>query len=154
MQSRSQQGLNALSNYEWVFIQNKTEAEVAQILQESLLFIFLSKEEGLPLMPLEAMSCGCLVVGYDVPPLTEYIPSPLLFEPGNIVDIARMIETITQAFPQEIEQWETVNKAGLKVALDYSLQREEESVIAAWETILQKHGASSALLSHPAKAVL
>lgn len=138
LQSRSEQGLNVLRDYEWVFIENKTESEVAQIMQESLIFIFLSKEEGFPLMPLEAMACGCLVVAYNVGPLTEYVPSPLLYEPGDILGIASSIETITQSFAQEIGKWETISKTSRDIALQYSLQREAESVIATWSKILHK----------------
>lgn len=138
LQSRAEQGLNTLSDYEWVFIENKTELEVAQILQESLLFIFLSKEEGFPLMPLEAIACGCLVVAYNVAPLTEYLPSEFLYEQGNILEIARSIEAITRAFPEQVGQWETTSKTSLDIALQYSLPREEESVIGAWKEILQK----------------
>ncbi len=108
-------------------------------MQESLIFIFLSKEEGFPLMPLEAMACGCLVVAYDVAPLTEYVPSPFLFEQGDILGIARSIETITQSFPEEIGRWEKIIKTSRDIALQYSLQTEEESVIAAWEEILHKN---------------
>lgn len=137
--SRSDQNMNVMSEYEWVFIENKTEFEVAEIMQESLIFIFLSKEEGFPLMPLEAMACGCLVFAYDTAPLTEYVPELFLFEPGDIIGMARSIETITQSFPQEIGIWETISKTSRDIALQYSLQREEKSVIAAWEEILQEN---------------
>ena len=142
LQSRSEQGLNVLRDYEWIFIENKTEIEVSQIMQESLIFIFLSKEEGFPLMPLEAMACGCLVVAYDIAPLTEYVPPAFLFEPGDILGIAKSIETITQSFPKETETWEKISKTSLDIALEYSLQREEKSVIAAWEKIVQTNSGS------------
>ncbi len=137
LRSRAEQELNALADYEWVFIENKTETEVTQILQESLLFIFLSKEEGFPLMPLEAMACGCLVVAYSVPPLTEYLPAPFLYEPGDILGIAQSVEAITQSFPNQIGPWETVSKTSLETALAYSLPREEKSVTETWKEILQ-----------------
>ena len=138
LQSRSEQGLNVLEEYEWIFIENKTETEVAQIMQESLMFVFLSKEEGLPLMPLEAMACGCLVIAYDVAPLTEYLPSPFLFEPGDLLGISKTIETVTQSFPGNIEKWETISETYQNILLQYSLQKEEESLITVWKTILQK----------------
>jgi glycosyltransferase involved in cell wall biosynthesis len=137
LQSRAEQGLNALRDYEWVFIENKTEKEVAQIMQDSLIFIFLSKEEGFPLMPLEAMACGCLVVAYGVEPMTEYLASPFLFEPSDILSVAGSIETIAQSYGKEVEKWEMISNDNREVALQYSLQREEESVVAAWREILQ-----------------
>ncbi len=137
LQSRAEQKLNVLKEYEWVFIENKTEKEVAQIMQDSLIFIFLSKEEGFPLMPLEAMACGCLVVAYGVEPVTEYLSSPFLFEPGDILSVAGSIEAITQSYGEKME-WETISNNNREVALQYSLQREEESVVAAWKEILQR----------------
>ena len=75
-------------------------------------------------MPLEAMACGCLVVAYDIAPLTEYVPPAFLFEPGDILGIAKSIETITQSFPKETEKWEKISKTSLDIALQYFLQRE------------------------------
>lgn len=137
LQSRAEQELNHLGEYEWVFIENKTEKEVAQIMQDSLIFIFLSKEEGFPLMPLEAMACGCLVIAYDVGPVTEYLSAPFLFKPGDMPSIAESIEMIAQSDAEKMEKWEIISRANRDVAERYSLQREEESVIAAWEAILQ-----------------
>lgn len=136
LQSRAEQGLNNLRGYEWVFIENKTETEVAQILQDALVFIFLSKEEGFPLMPLEAMACGCLVITYGVEPMTEYLSSPFLFEPGDVLNVARSVEAIAQSYGEAVG-WETISKDNREAALQYSLQREEASVIAAWREILQ-----------------
>jgi glycosyltransferase involved in cell wall biosynthesis len=48
----------------WVSIEDKAEAEVAQILGESDVFLSLSRMEGLGLPPLEAMAAGALVVGF------------------------------------------------------------------------------------------
>ncbi len=48
----------------WVPIADKTEAEVAEILAESALFLSMNHREGLGLPPLEAMAAGCLVVGF------------------------------------------------------------------------------------------
>jgi len=147
LQSRTEQGLNNLSDYEWVFIEDKTEVEVAQIMQESLIFIFLSKEEGFPLMPLEAMACGCLVFAYNVAPITEYVHPTFLFNPGDFLEIAKTIEAITQC-PAAIENWEMISEIGRDTALQYSLQLEEESVVKAWAEILQKNSASCSLLEN------
>lgn len=142
LQSRAEQRINVLSDYEWVFIENKTETEVVQIMQESLIFLFLSKEEGFPLMPLEAMSCGCLVFAYDVAPLTEYIPKEFLFEQGDIMGIAKSIETIAEFLEEKIEKWQPICKNSRDIALQYSLEKEEQRVIATWEEILQKNSSA------------
>jgi hypothetical protein len=48
----------------WRQIQNATEAEVAEAMRESDLFLSLSKLEAVGLTPLEAMASGCLCVGF------------------------------------------------------------------------------------------
>ena len=40
------------------------EAQVARLLGESEILLSLSQRESLGLVPLEAMSCGCLVAGF------------------------------------------------------------------------------------------
>jgi glycosyltransferase involved in cell wall biosynthesis len=48
----------------WVCIDKMDEAKVAEILGESAIFLSTSLYEGFGLPPLEAMSCGCIVVGF------------------------------------------------------------------------------------------
>lgn len=48
----------------WVVIDGMSRPQVAQIMAESLVFVSLSKDEGLGLPPLEAMAAGCLVAGF------------------------------------------------------------------------------------------
>jgi hypothetical protein len=49
----------------WIEISNNTEAQVAQILGESALFLSLCRFEALPLSLLEAMASGCVVAGFS-----------------------------------------------------------------------------------------
>lgn len=78
------------------------------------------------------MACGCLVFSYNVALLTEYLPSDFLFEQGDIIGIAKSIERITQFFGDEIEKWEPLSKTSRDIAIQYSVEREEKSVITAW----------------------
>jgi hypothetical protein len=48
----------------WRPIEQAAEAEVAQIMGSSTLFLSLSRLEGLGLTPLEAMASGCVVAGF------------------------------------------------------------------------------------------
>lgn len=153
LQSRAEQGLNNLDEYEWIFIEDKTELEVAQILQESLIFIFLSKEEGFPLMPLEAMACGCLVFAYNTAPITEYVHPTFLFDPGDFLSITETIESITQSFPAAAENWETISEMGRDTALQYSLELEQKSVVKAWQEILHNNSTDCSLHSKQTKQI-
>ena len=137
IQSRAAAGLNPGKSFNWIFLGNKSEHETAEILRESLLFLFFSVAEGLGRMPLEAMASGCLIAAYGYGPLQETIPARFRFEHSNIIEIVKYIETIMASFPDDLAQWNTYVQEGLQAAATFGQQREEESVLAAWEKILK-----------------
>jgi glycosyltransferase involved in cell wall biosynthesis len=106
------------------------------VLAESLIFVFLSVTEGLGRMPLEAMSCGCLVAAWRSGPLKETLPRCVQFEFGCVLEMVRFIERVMDAFPDRLDEWRAVAAAGRDVAASYSVERQEQSVLAAWTDIL------------------
>ncbi len=135
LRSRACQGMNRLLDYDWVLLRGKSEAEVASLLNESLLLVFPSTTEGLGLTPLEAMLSGCLVAAYGVGPPMEYLPLPFQFGPHDLLGMARWIEKLAEHFPDRLDPWQALADAGRAVALQYSLEREEESILTAWSQI-------------------
>ncbi|HJT79021.1 MAG TPA: glycosyltransferase [Gemmataceae bacterium] len=135
LQSRARQGLNRLGGYDWVLLQGKSEAEVAALLNRCRLLLFLSTAEGLGLLPLEAMLSGCLVAAYAVGPPREYLPPQFQHEPHDLLGLARWVEALAEPPPSEVAAWQAVADAGRATALRYGLEREEESVLAAWARI-------------------
>jgi len=53
-----------LAFVEWLDLSNRHEEQVAEGLAGSALFLSLAHREGLGMMALEAMACGCAVVGF------------------------------------------------------------------------------------------
>jgi glycosyltransferase involved in cell wall biosynthesis len=53
-----------LRSVPWQMLEGKSQQEVAGILGQSTIVLALSYMEACPLLPLEAMSSGCIVVGY------------------------------------------------------------------------------------------
>ncbi len=49
---------------EWVYLEDATEAQVAQVLSESAVFLSLARLEAHGMTKLEAMACGCIVAGF------------------------------------------------------------------------------------------
>jgi glycosyltransferase involved in cell wall biosynthesis len=135
LQSRARQGLNRLQDYGWALLRGRSEADVATLFGESLLFIFLSTTEGLALTPLEAMLSGCLVVAHGVGPPTEYLPAGLRLQPHDLLGMALWIEDLADRFPDRLGDLQAVADAGRAAALQYTLEREEESVLSAWARI-------------------
>jgi glycosyltransferase involved in cell wall biosynthesis len=142
LQSRADQGLNSLKEFEWVALKNKTEEDAAATLQESLLFVFLSVEEGLPRTPIEAMACGCLVVGHGSGPLKEVLPFEYQFEYGNIIRVAEFIEHVVAVFVREPCTLGALCAAGHRQAVKYSADQEKKSILNAWEQIFAHQGYS------------
>ena len=70
------------------------EVETAQLLLTAKLFLSFSWREGFGLPPLEALACGCLVVGYHGLAGREYFRPPFAtaVENGDIVGFARSVE--------------------------------------------------------------
>lgn len=137
--SRMDQGLNRLNEYEWVFIRNKPERQVARILRDSLIFVFLSTIEGLPRMVLEAMRCGCIVLGYDHGPLTEVLSPDNSCTPErlSVVSMAGTLEAVAARLADDPEGLRSISNAAYHTACEYSIEREEESVLEFWEDVIQ-----------------
>jgi len=136
--SRSERGHNNLRDYEWVWLSDKPQRELSTILQDSLIFIFLSVEEGLGRAPIEAMACGCLVAGFCSGPPREYLPPEFGFEYGDLIGIARFVEDIAESFPDNIEHLQCLSDVGRNRALAFSRVREEESILDAWKGLLSQ----------------
>jgi hypothetical protein len=134
LRSRALQGLNPLSNWTWTWIENKSEAAVAQHLSEAQLFLSLSLHEGFGLLPLEAMASGCLVVAYGCEPMTEYLPAAMQVPTGDMAAVVRRVEAWAQnPYPQQ-----ALAERGRDVARQYSRDREANSVLAAWAQLLPR----------------
>ena len=105
-------------------------------MSESLIFLSLNYHEGFGMPPIEAMLSGCVVIGYAgqggkeyfLPGFTRQIPD------GEILDFVKRIEEVL-ANPKAEEQ-------GLAAAAwaknQYSLEKEEASIIRAWKLLLRK----------------
>jgi glycosyltransferase involved in cell wall biosynthesis len=134
--ARAQQSGNPLKDFEWTFIKEMTDAEVAALLKRAVLFIFLSGIEGFPLMPLEAMAAGCIVATLDVDPLREYVPEGCRFHPNDLVSMARLIESVAASRASGYAEFkELVSQSGA-IAHQYDLERERKSVLSVWRELL------------------
>ncbi len=136
IQSRASQGLNAGQSFRWVFLGNKSERETAQVLKDSLLFIFLNAAEGLGRMPLEAMACGSIVISCGAGPLAESIPLAGRFQHCEFIEMVQHIEAIMQSFPGGIAKWQHICQEQAIAARRFSPRQQEDGVISAWNQII------------------
>jgi len=138
--ARAFMGHNAFQDFEWVLLEQMTESEVSTCLQESLFLVFLSTTEGLSLTALEAMSCGCIVVGVKSGSLKEIVPSQCLFEVGDLVSIAQFMEGIAAAHPDRLQYVQTLVESGRLIVAKYSQEHYLKSVQQAWSQLSAKLG--------------
>lgn len=138
LMARNATGLNNLQDYELTFLEGFSEQQMVRVLQDSLILIFLGTYEGLPRTVLEAMACGCLVVGYGTGPLKECLPAAYQFEPDDFLSIAQRIESIMRAFPSEIDSLAPLTEKGREIAEAFTLERQKASLISAWNEIMAR----------------
>jgi glycosyltransferase involved in cell wall biosynthesis len=138
--ARASQGLNRMDGYRWEFIQDFSEAKTASVLAESLIFLFLSTMEGFGRMPIEAMMSGCIVCGFNIAPMTEYltINTALLASPGDIIGMVRNVEQAAEWFVEEPGILERLIGDARTTAAAFSPIREEQSVLDAWFKLLEQ----------------
>lgn len=136
--ARARQGLNNLKDYRWLFIDSVSEKEMARIFGKTLIFLFLSLYESCPLMPLEAMLSGALVVAYKGGPYSEYLnnSNSFLIDVSNKLGLIKTIEDIVEKFKSRREELTAISQKAYESARNYSLEREEKSVIDFWREVL------------------
>lgn len=136
--ARASMSLNGGAAWEWLVLSGKSEREVAACLADSPVLLFLSIEEGLPRLPLEAMSCNCLVGAFRCGPLIEVLAADQGFPYGDIDGMLRWLEGVVGAFPENTEKYDDVLAVQKRNASEFTQSRQRASVCAAWTEILAK----------------
>lgn len=88
------EGYNSLKNPIFKLFHPKNDIEIADIYNNSHIFISTSWSEGFGLPPLEAMACGCAVILANSGGVNEYAESEyncLLYEPRKIEQLKEKI---------------------------------------------------------------
>lgn len=132
---------DSLKGWNFIAIENKSEAEVAKIFQESIFFLSFNHREGFGLPPIEAMSSETYVIGYTGQGGKEYFnpnfSSPI--ENGNIIEFVKITEKMINTYdinPDEITR--KTEMAKKFVAENYNSSLEEKTIMNTWNKILQR----------------
>lgn len=137
LSARATIGLNRLQSVTWIPIVDLHERDVVAELQRALLFVFLSVDEGMPRLPLEAMACGCLVCAYNTGPLAATLPREYRFDYGDLISMARYIEEIVEAYPDRLSDYELVTREARRYAERFSCDEQARTVASAWSDIIR-----------------
>jgi len=128
----------ALAGWRVVPVDGMPEPEVAGVLARCAVFLSFGQQEGGPLPPLEAMACGCVVVGYHGRSGREYFREEFSrpVEAGDVVGFAQAAEGVLRAFDADPVGVRVMGERAAAYVRDhYSPEREAMSILAAWEFI-------------------
>lgn len=131
----------ALAGWEVVEIDGLTEPEVADALRASRIFLSLSELEGFGLPPLEALACGCLVVGFDGFAGREFFRPPfaVAVEDGDVVAFARAVEEAIRRCDRDPAAVDAACEAGSRYALGaYSPAVERRDLLDVFAALVRR----------------
>lgn len=132
-----------LREFTLVIIDKMPEQEVARTLQESMIFLSFSNREGCPMPPMEAMACGCVVIGYDGFGGREYFKEEFSYPvpEGDSVRYCQSVEKAIQDYYDDPAAF--INKgrrASEFISREYSEAREEADILEFWDGLAARHG--------------
>jgi hypothetical protein len=129
-----------LHDWEVIAIHGRTEAEVADLLRTTQIFLSFSRLEGFGLPALEALACGCLVVGYHGFGGREFFRRPfaIAIEDGDVVAFARAVEGVISLIDNEPTSMAAAGAGGASFVQDrYSLEGERKDLLDVFVPLLK-----------------
>ena len=129
-----------LDGWEVIAIDRRTEAEAANLLRSTQIFLSFSQQEGFGLPPLEALACGCLVVGYHGFGGREFFRPPfaIAVEDGDVVAFARAVENVIHQIEDDPTNMATAGAAGARFVFDrYSRDAERQDLLDVFVPLLK-----------------
>ena len=114
-----------LNDWELLTISNFTEAETADALRRSALFLSFSEQEGFGMPPAEAMASGCYVTGFTGLAGREFFGREFSrpVEEGDILGFARAVESAVESFTRDGQALRQLGlAAAARISADYSPQ--------------------------------
>jgi hypothetical protein len=132
---------NRLNGVEFVKIEKVSEEELVRILNDSLIFLSFSSQEGFGLPPAEALSAGCLTIGYTGVGGNEYFSDDIAFPiaDSDLVSFVETIESVVAEYRENPTRLDALRKKASNLIRDkYSAARAHSSFINAWQKIDEK----------------
>lgn len=126
---------DALEGWEVIAIEKMSEESTANLLRSAAIFLSFSSFEGFGLPPLEAIACGCRVIGYHGFGGREYFKAPYAtaIEDGDAVSFARTVETCIRNFESRHDDHPDIHTDTIRDLMDnYTLEAERLSIVEAF----------------------
>lgn len=113
---------NSLDTWEWTPLTDMNEDEYAVHLREAKIFLATSLQEGIPTSILEAMSSGCVVVGFPGVGGNDYMVGDgdkqncIAVENGNLPELAKNLRQVLSEWDKNNHIRELIIKNGIQTA--------------------------------------
>ena len=130
----------ALEGWDVVAIDGESESETARLLRGSKLFLSFSKREGFGLPPLEALACGCIVVGYHGSGGREYFHPPFatVVEDGNVAAFATAIQAVLRSIDENPALADALSSTASRFAAEhYTIEEERRNLIDIFAPLIR-----------------
>ncbi len=116
----------------WIAIENRSEAETADILGRSAIFLSLSFFESFGLLPVEAMASGAIVVGSHGYGGLDYATSENGFwlASDHVEEMADTLSRIIAGIQNNAPALAAVREAGFATAARYTKERAQHALAA------------------------
>jgi hypothetical protein len=135
LMSRAVAGLNNASAFEWIFVEDRSEQEMAKLLGSAVAVVFASVEEGLPRFLLESLASGCVVIAFKTGALKECLPEYCRFDFCDSIEAVSALERVLADFPSSAALYEPQIMQGVEIVRAFTRERQVRSVIDAWDAI-------------------
>jgi glycosyltransferase involved in cell wall biosynthesis len=110
-----------------------TEAEVADQLRQSAIFLSFSQREGLPLPPAEAMACGCVVIGFHGFGGRDFGDNAIWVPEGDVVEFARVVESVLTTWQDDSDRFRMLTaRASAHIRETYNADNTQRDACAAF----------------------
>lgn len=133
-----------LKKYEWCRLADYNEAVYAKHLNESKIYLATTSHEGANVSVLEAMSAGCIVIGFAGFGGLDYMVGEgenqncILIEDENIFKLGKAVEIVANELENDSTKFQRMVNNGIKTAQQFNdSDREAESLKHYFEQLIK-----------------
>ena len=134
------------TGFDWMPLRELSEDEYARHLRETAVYITTNMQEGMNSSVLEAMACGCLVVGYSGVGGNVYMEPEgasqncILVENGDVPALGQRLERVLRELAADPEAYAHIVGNGLETARRYQNPAAEADSLRAVFSPLAAYG--------------
>lgn len=128
------------SSFQWLALRNFDEATYAQHLRRTAIYLPTTLQEAMHVSVLEAMTCGCLVVGYAGVGGHDYLVGDgagqncILVENGNLLQLGRQLEEVLHRWHREPQAFAPIIANALTTAQRFQAAQAEAEALRSFFT--------------------